>query len=197
MGQGFDLGNVGSSPEITSIHIKLVAGAAINYQKTMIRVQFWDTFGSATSPFFSNPAGSLQTFTTGPLTTAGATAYTFSLDFTTPIPLTGLTGRGLTVNWQSDPTGVGTFANDGNLTTALRTTGYANIAVGANSNPSSGYYRNASSETDFNFLSGSARSLSGVTNGGLVFDLTMTVVPEPTTFALAGLAMFAMRRRTA
>jgi hypothetical protein len=198
MGQGFSLGDGGSSPQITSMNIVMVAGAALNYVDTQIRVQFWDVFSSATSPVFSNPVGGVQTLATGPISTGTATAYTFTLNFPTPIALTGLTGHGLTVNWQGDPTGTGTFANDNNLTAGLRTAGSADIVVGTNTNPSSGYYRNASGGTDFNFLSTDSRTLSGVTNGGLVFDLT--VVPEPSALVLsglAGLALLARRRRTA
>jgi len=197
MGQAFDVADPGVPPDITSMHLTMVVATALSYQNTEIRLQFWDSYNSGNNPVFSNPIGGLQTFTTGPLTTSGATAFTFTLTFSSPIPLTGLTGHGFTVNWQSDPTGTGTFADDSNLTAALRGNGSANINPGANDNPSSGYYRNASGEVDFNFQSTDARSLSGVSNGGLVFDLSL--VPEPGIFSLAGLgglALFALRRRS-
>jgi hypothetical protein len=195
MGQGFDLDPASSSSSVASMNVVLVVAGAINYQNTRINVQFWDSYNSSGASVFSNPVGGVQSFTTGPITTTGATAYLFTLTFASPLSLTGLTGHGLAINWQSDPNGTGTFANDTLLTSALRGSGSANIASGVNDNPSSGYYRNASGETDFNFPSTDARSLSGVSNGGLVFDLT--VVPEPSALALGSLGLVAivLRRR--
>jgi hypothetical protein len=196
MGQAFDIADPGVAPAITGMHITLVGAAAFNYANTLIRMQFWNNYSSGSNPVFSNPAGGAQLFTTGPMSETGATAWTFTLNFAAPIALNGLTGHGLSVNWQSDPTGTGTFADDSNLTAALRGSGSANIAIGVNDNPGSGYYRNASGETDLNFQSSDARSLSGVTNGGLVFDLV--AVPEPGCLALcilAGAAAWTSRRR--
>ena len=184
MGQGFSVANVVTNPQITRMRLVLVSGGAVNYQNTRIRLQFWDTYNSASSPVFSNPAGEVQTFTTGPITAASPTAFTFTLDFASAIPLTGLTGHGFSVNWQGDPTGNGTFTDDTLLTAGLRSAGSANIVIGTNLNPSSGYYRNAGGETNFNFLSSSSRSLSGITNGGLVFDLTVVEAKLPTTITL-------------
>jgi hypothetical protein len=173
MGQAFDIADPGAPPQITSMHLVMVTAAAVNYPNTRIRVQFWDTYNGASSPVFAVPDGGVQTFETGPFSSTGPSGWEFTLNFPTPISLTGLTGHGISVNWQSDPTGTSTFADDPNLTAALRTTGSANINPGVNENPGSGYYRNASGETDLNFASGDARSLSGVTNGGLAFDLTL------------------------
>lgn len=173
MGQAFDIADPGTSPQVTSMHLVLVTATAVNYPNTRIRVQFWNTYNGAVSPVFAVPAGGVQAFTTGPFSSTGAAAYNFTLNFATPISLTGLTGHGISVSWQSDPSGTSTFVDDANLTSALRTTGSANISLGVNENPGSGYYRNASGETDLNFASGDARTLSGVVNGGLVFDLTL------------------------
>jgi hypothetical protein len=102
-----------------------------------------------------------------------------------------LTTHGIAVNWQSDAGGTGTFIDDTNLTAALRVSGSSNILPGANTSPNSGYYRNASGETDLNFQSSDARTLSGVTNGGLVFRLTAAevAVPEPGTMLFLGSAL--------
>ena len=172
--------------------IVLVAGAAVTYANTKINVEFWDIYdpSGASGSVFSNALG-VNAFTTGALTTTGAAALSFTLTFATPVALTGLVNHGLAVNWQSDAAGTGTFVNDTLLTEGLRTTGSANIAPGANVTPSSGYYRNASGATNFNFLTSDARTLTGVTNGGLVFTLTsVSAVPEPASVAmwLAGLA---------
>lgn len=174
MGQAFDIADPGTTPQITSMQLVLVTTTAVNYQNTQIRVQFWDTWnGGSGSPVFSVPDGGVQTFVTGPFSSTGASGWIFTLNFATPISLTGLTQHGIAVNWQSDPSGSGTFSDDPNLTAALRVTGSANISPGANDNPSSGYYRNASGETDLNFANSDARALTGVTNGGLTFSLTL------------------------
>jgi hypothetical protein len=192
MGQGFSVADPGGPVQISSMTIVLVAGAAVNYVNTRINVEFWDSYDStaASGSVFSSPLG-INAFTTGPLTTAGATALSFTLTFATPIALTGLVNHGLAVNWQSDAAGTGTFINDTLLTEGLRTTGSANINPGANVTPGSGYYRNVSGATNFNFLGSDARVLSGVTNGGLAFTLTsVSAVPEPGSAGmwLAGLA---------
>jgi len=190
MGQGFTVADPGGPVEITSMSLVLVAATAVNFAATRINVEFWDNFNSASSPVFSNPLG-VNSFSTGPIITAGATAFTFILTFGSPIPLTGLTNHGIAVNWQSDAGGTGTFIDDTNLTAALRVSGSSNILPGANTSPNSGYYRNASGETDLNFQSSDARTLSGVTNGGLVFRLTAAevAVPEPGTMLFLGSAL--------
>jgi PEP-CTERM motif len=189
IGQAFDIADPGGPPEIISIDLVMFATTAINYQNTQIRLQFWNSYNDSANPVFSNPVSGLQLFTTGPIAASGITAFEFNFKFAPPIPLTGLTGHGLTVNWQSDPAGTGTFADDDNITAALRASGSADINPGVNDNPSSGYYRNASGETDFNFQSPDARILQGATNGGLVFALTVDAVPEPGTATLVGLGI--------
>ena len=124
MGQGFNIANPGvPSIQITSMRITVVAGAAVNYAATRLRIQLWDTYNpgaTGTDLVFSNPLA-LQVFNTGAINVAGATAFTFTLNFAVPITLSGLTNHGITVNWQSDAAGTGNFIDDTNLTTALRT----------------------------------------------------------------------------
>jgi hypothetical protein len=191
MGQGFDIADPGGPPMITSMHLTLFTDTAVNYANTLIRVQFWDTYNSAANPVFSNPIGPTLDFPTGPVTTFGTTALTATLNFASPIPLTGLTEHGLSVNWQSDPDGTGSFADDTDLTAGLRGPGSADINPGVNDNPGSGYYRNASGETDLNFQSSDARAFPGVTNGGLLFDLSLAV-PEPSSIVVLGLGALAI-----
>jgi hypothetical protein len=197
MGQAFSVADPGTTLSITSMRITMVAGAAMNLADSRLRVQFWDTFNPAatgTTQVFSN-SFPLETFSTGPINVTGATAFTFTLNFTTPIGLIGLTNHGLVVNWQSDAGGTGTFIDDTLLTTALRTgTGGTvpppALTAGSDLNPGGGYFRNASGQTDFNEQAGNARNIANV--GGLAFELTAATVPEPSTYALfAGVAVAA------
>ena len=55
------------------------------------------------------------------------------------------------------------------------------LTVGANLNPSGGYFRNASGLTTGNFQANDARAITNV--GGLMFEIT-TVVPTPGAAAL-------------
>jgi hypothetical protein len=207
MGQGFDVADLGVGPTgteyVTKMNVVLVTGAAVNYQNTRIRVQFWDNYNAANNPVFGTANGGTQVFTTGPFSTTGVAAFNFTLTFAAPIPMNGLTNHGIGINWQSDAAGTGTFIDDTNLTTALRATTTVPLTSGQNDNPSSagagpGYYRNASGETDLNFQSSDARTIAGVS--GLVFSMQATV-PEPGSLALCGLGLAGLpawiRRRRA
>lgn len=181
--------------------------AAGSYTSTRIRVQFWggyDPTATGATPVFSNPlttsagAAAPLVFTTGVFNPTAPTNTNFTLTINGAITLPAGANLGVTVNWQGSTDGIN-FTDDDNLTTALRNPATSSaIAVGTNLTPDSGYYRNAGSETDFNFLASSARNL-GAGPGGLVFSLTP--VPEPATCLLAGsLALgglgYARRRRT-
>jgi hypothetical protein len=207
MGQGFNVANpgTGATIQITSMRITMVAAAAVNYAASRLRIQFWDTYNPAavgTELVFSNPA-LLQTFNTGAINVAAATAFTFTLNFAVPITLTGLTNHGITVNWQSDAAGTGNFIDDTNLAAALRTGTGGTIPPpplmpgAADVNPGGGYFRNASGLTTFNFQAGDARTIANV--GGLMMEFTAIAVPEPSSVALlitaAAGAFVAYRRR--
>lgn len=206
MGQGFNIANPGiPSIQITSMRITVVAGAAVNYAATRLRIQLWDTYNpgaTGTDLVFSNPLA-LQVFNTGAINVAAASAFTFTLNFAVPLTLSGLTNHGITVNWQSDAAGTGNFIDDTNLTTALRTgTGGTvpppPLTAGANVNPSGGYYRNASGLTTLNFQAGDSRTIANV--GGLMMEFTAIAVPEPSSVALlmtaaAGACVMYRRRR--
>ena len=208
MGQAFSIANPATpTVQISSMRVTMVAGGAVNYAASRLNIQFWDTFNPAatgTTTVFSNPLAT-QTFNTGAINVAGATAFTFTLNFATPLTLTGLTNHGLSVNWQSDATGGGVFVDDTLLTTALRTgTGGTQpppaLTQGSNLNPSGGYFRNASGLTTGNFQAGDARSIANV--GGLMFELTAVApaaAPEPGSLALLALVALpgvaALRRR--
>lgn len=208
MGQGFSIADPLAPVQITQARVVLVAGAALSYQNTRIRVQFWNTYDpsqTGTNLVFSNAVGAPIVFTTGPITTTGATAFTFTLPFGSPVSLTGLTNHGITFNWQSDVAGIGNFIDDTLLTTALRTGSGGPppaLTAGTNVNPGGGYFRNASGLTSFNFQAGDARTIANF--GGLMFELSAVSVPEPATVALFGLAgccvaggWYRMRRKNA
>lgn len=190
MGQGFSISDPGGNPAISQIRVALVAGAAVNYPATRIRVSLWDIYDAtqtgANLVFANQLGGGPINFITTAITTTGATAFIFTLNFATPIPLTGLLNHGITFNWQSDAAGTGTFIDDTLLTTALRGAGSPALTLGANNNPLGGYFRNASGETSFNFRADSARNIANV--GGLAFEITAVAIPEPTTWALIGLS---------
>ncbi len=206
MGQAFSVADPGTAISLTSMRITLVVGGAANFAATQLRIQFWNVFDPAatgTANPFSSPA-TLQVFNTGAINVAGATAFTFTLTFATPISLAGLTNHGLTVNWESDAAGTGTFIDNNLLTTALRTGAGGTVpppalTAGSNLNPSGGYFRNASGLTNLNFQANDARSIANV--GGLMFELSaVAAVPEPSTFAAAFLSVstvgaFFFRRR--
>jgi len=201
MGQGFSITDPAATPLVSQIRVVMVAGGAVNYLASRLNLTLWDTYdatATGTALAFSNSLGT-TTFNTGPVTTTGATALTFTLNFATPIALTGATGHGITFNWQSDAAGTGTFINNTLLTTALRAgTGGPPpaLTVGANLNPSGGYFRNAAGLTTGNFQANDARAITNV--GGLMFEIT-TVVPTPGAAALLGMGglLAARRRRTA
>ncbi|MBS0661493.1 MAG: PEP-CTERM sorting domain-containing protein [Verrucomicrobia bacterium] len=194
MGQAFNVADPGVAVAITQLRITMVAGVALNYADSQLRIQFWDTFNPAatgTALAFSNPVGSTLIFDTGAVNTTGATAITFTLNFATPIMLTGLTNHGIVVNWQSDAAGTGTFIDDTNLTAALRTGAGATapppLTAGSNANPAgTTYFRNASGLTTMNLQANDARNIANVS--GLMFELTAVSVPEPSTYALLGVA---------
>lgn len=193
MGQAFSVADPGGPVQITQMRVVLVAGAAVNYAASRLRVQFWDTYDSSqtgTNLVFSSSVTN-RVFNTGAINVTGATAFTYTLPFTIPVSLTGLINHGITFNWQSDVLGTGNFVDDTLLTTALRTGTGGTIpppalTAGVNLNPSGGYFRNASGLTTFNFQAGDARTIANV--GGLMFEITAVAVPEPATVAMIGLA---------
>ncbi len=213
MGQGFSFNSPDgqATTNISSMAVSLASATTANYDNIRVRVQFWGTFtpnATGTTPVFSNSLANL-TFTGGAFSATANTATTFTLPINGSAQLPGGilalpsgTSLGVTINWQAgtaDPANPGsfTYADTDNLTTTVRGSTSTPLAAGTNVNPgNTGYYRNASGRTDFNFLATDGRTLGA--NGGLVFSLTP--VPEPATCLLAGsLALGALgyaRRRT-
>jgi hypothetical protein len=151
---------------------------------------------SAANPAFSNLLGNFSVTSAVDTYPTGSFFSFEGVTLNTPISLTGTT-IGLTFNIQGSTDGVN-FSTVNSLT-SLITYGAA-PTVG--SNPASGYYRNASGETNGNFISG-LRSLSGgATNQSLavrVYGDVVTAVPEPSVYLMMGLGLavlgLARRRR--
>jgi len=155
---------------VTGVTMFVVATTATAYTNIVGRLQLWNTCTPANSPVFTNPAGALQTFNLGPLTTVANTIYSFDITFPAPITLVGGNGTnwGFVQNFQGD-TGAGP-ADTTNLTSLITssTTGeYAAGTVTTGASPGFGYYRNASGRTDFNFDAADARSLAGLNAQGI------------------------------
>ena len=200
VGQPFNIQDPGGGAPvaITQLVIRGFVSGAQSFTETRMRVQFWDTFdpgATGTALIFSNPnAAGIQTQLTGPITTTGSASRTFTFDFSSsPIILNSLTNLGISANWQSfDGSG---FVDNTNLTIGLRNASFPAMTVGTNLAPSNGFFRNASGLTDFNFQADDARTLTGVTTGGIVFSLTGETIPEPASVAVFGLGIALLGRR--
>jgi len=201
MGQSFSVSNAGgSTPIVTSMKLGEFIVGAQTYAGVRLRIQFWGTFdptATGATSVFSNPIGSPIVFDLGPQTTTGNSVSLWTLTgLNVTLPQT--TNLGIGINWQSSTDGVN-YVDQTNIATAMRApVNTAPIPVGSNVTVAGQYYRNASSETNFNFLASSSRSIGGTNpNDGLAFQLS--TVPEPTTAALAGFATLALsvRRRRA
>ena len=94
-----------------------------------------------------------------------STIYSIPVTFSTPITFAALADRGFAVSYQGD-TGTGLAITD-NLTSIIRSSTAA-FAVGSSS--MNGYYRNASTRTDYNFANTDSRTL-GLTNQGIAIIL--------------------------
>jgi hypothetical protein len=179
MGAGITLGDnaPASNITITSGKAYVFATAAANYTAIRLTITFWGTVSGAvtgTTPAFSNSLGS-QSIDCGPLN-ASARGYVYSFVLPTPVTLPART-CGVTIAWQGD-SGSG-LAPTENLTSIIRY-GTAPIAVGSSAVGTAGtggYYRNASSEADGNFLGSSFRTLSGQTNQSLALILYTSPAP--------------------
>ncbi len=208
MGDGFTNNSLPAgttSFQITSFSFLVVTAAATTYTDVVGRIQFWNTANggttSATNPAFANAAGQLITVDLGALTSTANSIYKFDVTLNTPITLTGGSGTnwGFAQNFQGN-TGAG-LADDTNLTSVISynttSTGYAAGTITTGASPTFGYYRNANSETNFNFTS-TSRSLGFNYQGVAIIINGNAVVPEPSSVALAsfgGLGMlFALRR---
>lgn len=186
---GFDLfpANVTTSTTFTALKVNLYVWGTVNTGTV-----------SSSAPAFGNLLGSYSVTTSGSF----APGFFYSLEsaipgvtpgitLTTPLAIPNTT-IGLSINVQGSTDGI-TFSSVNSLTSLI--TYGAPPTVG--SQVFNGYYRNASAETNGNFITG-VRSL-GFTNQSLGLRVygTVSAVPEPgswLTLAL-GLGVLALRRR--
>ena len=200
MGEGYTL-KPGTS-DITGFDIYPVNLSGVNYTGLRINIFVWGSVNTSGTVNASTPAfgNLLATYT---LTASGAfnTGFYFPFEgvpngvnpgitLATPLAIPSTT-IGLTFNYQGTTDGVN-YASANNLSSLIS---YGTPAT-VGSLVFSGYYRNVNSEVNGNFTS-ALRTL-GNANESLGVRVYGDVVPEPTSFALAGLGMVAvmiLRRR--
>jgi hypothetical protein len=201
MGDGYTL-TPGTS-DITGFDLFPVNLSGTAYTGIKINIFVWGTVNtgavSAATPAFGNLLGSYTltesgTFTSGfyfPIENATPGSAP-GITLTTPLAIPSTT-IGLSFNYQGTTDGI-TYNNVNSLTSIIA----AGTVPTVGSQTFDGYYRNANSEVNGNFTS-TLRSLGLVDQSlGVRVYGDVTVVPEPTTLALAGLgcvAFSALRRR--
>lgn len=197
MGEGYTL--AAGTSRITGFDLVAVNVSQTTFSALKFDVSIWDTLNmgtvSAGAPAFSNLLGN---YTFGSAAGNYGPGSYFVFDFTLPnaISLSDQT-IGMSFNIKGSTDGVN-FANVNGLTSGIS---YGTPAsVGAN--VFNGYYRNANSETNGNFISG-VRSL-GLSNQSLAVRIhgdlaSATEVPEPASYLIVGLglAALALARRKA
>jgi hypothetical protein len=200
MGDAYNLAP--GTTKITGFDIYPVNVSGVNFTGLKINIFVWgnvNTSGTvnSTTPAFGNLLASYS------LTSSGSfnSGFYFPFESATPGVTPGITLAtplnvpsqiGLTFNYQGTTDGVN-YSSFQNLTSII-----SSNAPTAGSEVFAGYYRNAGTptETDGNFTS-SLRSLGGL---GTFQSLAVRIytVPEPSSFALAGLgaaALVIFRRR--
>ncbi len=200
MGEGYTLSP--GTIDITGFDLYPVNLSGVNYTGLKINIFVWgsvNTSGTvnAATPAFGNLLASYTLTSSGAFNTGFFFPFEGSpngvnpgITLATPLAIPSAT-IGLTFNYQGTTDGVN-YVNANNLSSLIS---YGTPPT-AGALVFSGYYRNANSEVNGNFTS-SLRTL-GNANESLGVRVYGDVVPEPTSFALAGLGMAAVmifRRR--
>jgi hypothetical protein len=179
MSSAFSFSTPGPEVDITEMTVFIASTAVQTYSNGLqIQVQFWDSYDSANATaIFSNPAGSVQTFTVpGPVSLAANATTQVNLTLASPIRLSSLTNKGISFNYQGD-NGAG-FASVDSLTTLIAAEGepgtHPALAVGTNAvpfAPDAGFYRNVANQTNFNHPNTDRRTFAGLDNIRLAVQL--------------------------
>jgi hypothetical protein len=189
MGQDFNASAHDGPLLVDRVFVLLASLSNQSYTNVRASVQLWDAYDFG--PVYASPAGPVQQFDLGPMSLQASFYYDVDLVFASPVPLTGSSLRGIAINFQGD-TGSGLTDTD-NLTTIVR---YGAVPFAVGSNPSDGYWRNASGRTDFNFDLSDLRVISGEANSALAIQIYAVEVPEPSTvWLVAGCLSIAACRR--
>jgi hypothetical protein len=200
MGGAYNL--LGGTTAITGFDIYPVNLSGSTYDHIRINIYVWGSVNlgsvNATTPAFGNLLGSYSLTSAG--TFSSGYYYNFEgspngvnpgISLATPVAIPS-TQIGLSFNYQGSTDGGVTYNSANSLTSLIS---YSN-SVSVGSQVFNGYYRNAASESDGNFVS-TLRSL-GQQNQSLSVRIYGDVVPEPTSLALVGLGaagLLIFRRR--
>jgi uncharacterized delta-60 repeat protein len=175
------------SVQVTSLLLYVTSTTMQSYTNLQVRIQFWNTYASGSTPVFSSAAGPTLTFAVGPQN-LGPSTYQVAVTLPTPITLVGGPGTswGFSQNWQGN-TGGG-MVDTPNLTSAITSNSGGTYAAGQITNGTSpvfGFYR-AGSRTDNNFDPADLRTLGNLPEpsaqavGIKIYGYALSPTPTPT-----------------
>lgn len=205
MGTGYTL--LSGTSDITGFDLFPVNLSGTNFTGLKINIFVWGSVNTTgTGNAFSNLLASYSLTSAGTYTSgffynfeSATPGVTPGISLTNPLALSGNI-IGLTFNYQGTTDG-STYSNVNGLNSLITygTSAGANPATIGSETLGSAYYRNASNETNGNFLASSVRSLGGTFNDTLAVRVygDVAAVPEPTSMALllpAGLLLGRRRR---
>lgn len=181
-GGAFNMSGAGPQVDISSITVYMASPAGGTFTSFQARVQLWNTYTAASTPVFSTPAGATIVANVAGQTLAANTFLAITIPVSPAVRLNSLANKGIAVNFKGD-SGAGLVDTD-NLTGLLTVNtppavGTSAIAGG------SGFYRNASSRTDFNFIPTDLRNFAAPTT-----DAKLAVILSGTSTTPVSLQTF-------